>query len=153
MKCYCDIKGALHNVFEKTKAGIMPCFTTDHDLVKPAQQLLAILPITVLHAWVKGHYTGTKLEFKHSINYQADKLVTQYQLNQQHCFKTMRKLLPPPNYKSCLLFDNMVITSKVYQMLAQAMHGKPTKEYIRCKANWSQYVFTLFNWNAHEQAL
>jgi hypothetical protein len=36
VKFHCDNKGALHNVFEKRLVGIMPYFTTDHDLVELA---------------------------------------------------------------------------------------------------------------------
>jgi hypothetical protein len=56
------------NVFEKTKEGITPFLTTDYDLIELAQSLLHILPITVLHEWVKGHYTGDQKEFKHTLN-------------------------------------------------------------------------------------
>ncbi len=78
-KCYCDNKGALRTVFEKPTTGIKPYFTTDHDLVEIAQYLLTILPITVLHEWVKGHYTGSKKEYKHTLNHRADALATRYQ--------------------------------------------------------------------------
>jgi hypothetical protein len=40
----------------------------------------------------------------------------------------------------------------VYQILAQAMHEKPITEYIQRKAKWNPYVFSLINWDAHEQA-
>jgi hypothetical protein len=85
-------------MFEHTKAGITPYFTTDYDLIEIAKSLLGIISITVLHEWVKGHYTGTTKEFKHTLNHNADQLATQYQLHQQPWFKTTRKPFPPPNY-------------------------------------------------------
>ena len=72
----------------------------------------------------KGHYTDRKPEFKHKMNQQADKVAGYYQSHQQTNFKTARKPLPPPNYRVRLIHDNTVITSKVYQTLAQAMHEK-----------------------------
>jgi hypothetical protein len=152
IKCYCDNKGALRHVFEKTTTGITPYFSTDHDLVELAQQLLKILSITVLHEWVKGHYTKEKPEFKHILNHQADTVASYYQSHQQPIFKTARKPLPPPNYRVRLIHDTTVITSKVYQTLAQAMHEKPIASYIQCKAKWSPYVVSLVNWDAHERA-
>jgi hypothetical protein len=100
----------------------------------------------------KGHYTDRKPEFKHKMNQQADKVAGYYQSHQQTNFKTARKPLPPPNYRVRLIHDNTVITSKVYQTLAQAMHEKPITEYIQRKAKWSPYVFSLVNWDAHERA-
>ena len=118
LKCYCDNKGALRNVFEHTKAGITPYFTTDYDLIEIAKSLLDILPITTLHEWVKGHYTGNQKEFKHTLNQHADKLATQCQLRQQPTFKTTPKPLPPPNYRVRLIYENSIITSKYYSVLS-----------------------------------
>jgi hypothetical protein len=139
-------------VFEKTKQGITPYFTTDYDLIELAKFLLQILPITVLHEWVKGHYVGQKKEFKHTLNQQTDTLATQYQLHQQPPYSTSRKPLAPPNYCIRLIYDNSIITSKFYHILAQAMHEPPIIEYVRRKTKWSPYVFSLVDWNSHEHA-
>jgi len=38
--------------------GITPFFTPDYDLLLLAKELVTAIPITIIGAWVKGHYVG-----------------------------------------------------------------------------------------------
>jgi hypothetical protein len=97
--------------------------------------LLAILPITVTHEWVKGHYTGKKKELKHFLNYEADQLAGTFQRD-QHPHKTLKKLL----------------ALKIASILIHANHNKAIEDRILRKTNWSCHVFDMIDWDGHECA-
>jgi len=92
-KLYCDNKEALKNAFSPIKEGITPYFNTDHDLVEVAQSLLQLLPITIGHEWVKGHYEGKNKQYQHYLNEEVDEIAGAYQLHQRP-HPTVRKPLP-----------------------------------------------------------
>ncbi len=79
---YCDNKGALSSVFSDASPNISSYLSPDYNLIELCKQMLKILPITVVHAWVKGHYTGKQRELKHDFNEQADRLAVQHRKKQ-----------------------------------------------------------------------
>lgn len=148
---YCDNKGALENSFRPIYPGVTPYLKTDHDLVEIIRTLLALIPITVTHDWVKGHYSGNKREFQHDLNEEADRLAGAYQREQTPHY-TIRKPLIFPGYKVRLLHDSSVITAKAASILVDAYHSSPIVEHIMHKAKWSKATFELVHWDAHEKA-
>jgi hypothetical protein len=58
----------------------------------------------------------------------------------------------PPCYKVRLLYDNSVITSKLYTFLSHGLHCDTIKKHILKKTGWSSYIFSLVHWDAHECA-
>ena len=150
-KLYCDNKEALKNAFSPIKEGITPYFNTDHDLVEVAQSLLQLLPITIGHEWVKGHYEGKNKQYLHYLNKEVDEIAGAYQLHQRP-HPTVRKPLPPPGFRIRLLYESSVITSKVQSALQNSFHGSSIEEHILKKTKWTRRVFNLVHWDAHERA-
>jgi hypothetical protein len=93
---YCDNKGAILKSFHKKLPSITPCLTTDYDLICLAQNLLHMLPITVIGSWVKGHYEGKNRELQHDMNDMADNLATTHLAAPP---KLLRCPLAPPGYR------------------------------------------------------
>jgi hypothetical protein len=149
---YCDNKGALQNVFHsKGKPGITPFMDTDSELVEAARLLVSSIPITIMAEWVKGHKTGP-LETKHKLNHKADQLAGSFSKNPPHKFKAKHLPVAPPHYRVRLLYDNSVLTSKVYQVLSSRLHSTLLRAHIIKKGKWSQPTFDLINWEAHGSA-
>jgi len=151
VRLYCDNKGALTNSFRPIYPGITPYLKTDHDLIEVVRALLAVIPVTVTHEWVKGHYTGTQRQFQHDLNDEADRVAGKFQLH-QFPQRTMSKPLPPPGYKVRVLYESSVMTAKAARILVDAFHNKPIEDYIMKKAKWDRRTFLLVHWDAHERA-
>jgi hypothetical protein len=124
---------------------------TDHDLVELVSQVLTIFPVTILHKWVKSHYTGKKKELKHHLNNEAECLMGAYQQHQTP-HHTIRQPLMPPNHRIRLLFDSSVIRSKLYSHLVRAIHDRHLEQHILNKTQWGRVTFTLVHWDAYERA-
>jgi len=151
MTLYCDNKGALKNAFTPIKAGVTPYFKTDHDLVEVAQALVPVIPILITTSWVKGHYSGKDRQYQHDLNEEADRIAGRYQ-DCQTPHRTIRKPLPPPNYRVRLLHDSSVITSKLPSILVKSIHEENIIAHIIRKAGWSNATFQKVHWESHERA-
>jgi hypothetical protein len=55
-----------------------------------------------------------------------------------------------PNYRVRLLYDNSIITSQYYEILAQSMHERHMEEYILHNTKWPRHVLLQVDWLAHE---
>jgi hypothetical protein len=150
-KLYCDNKGALKNAFSPIKEGITPYFNTDHDLVEVAQALLKLLPIALSNEWVKGHYNGNQRQYQHDLNAEADTIAGHYQAHQYPHY-SIRKPIPPPDFRVRLLHDSSVITSRIHSVLQTDFHDTPIVDHILRKTGWSKQVFSLVHWDSHERA-
>jgi hypothetical protein len=149
---YCDNKGVIQNVFHPLcQPSITTFMETDSELVAAARALIDCIPITIIGSWVKGHQSDDK-EPKYLLNNMADKLARNF--TKKHPPKYRPKRLPaaPPNYKVRLLYDDSVITSKLYPILSSCLHKDSLKAYIIKKAGWTPATFDLINWTAHGRA-
>lgn len=151
MILYCDNKGALGKAFKDIKPGITPYFTTDHDLIELARALITITPVIIGSSWVKGHYTGKERQYQHDLNDTADRIAGDYQ-NLQVPHHTIRKPLPPPNYRIRLLHDSSVLTAKVHSTLVTQLHEDNLITHLMRKANWTRSTLNKIHWDAHERA-
>jgi len=59
---------------------------------------------------------------------------------------------PQPNYKVRYLYQNSILTSKYYQVLASDFYDKELKEYIIWKTKWTPNLFEKVNWLSNERA-
>lgn len=59
---------------------------------------------------------------------------------------------PQPNYKVRYLYQNSILTSKYYQVLASDFYDKEVKEYIIWKTKWTPNLFEKVNWLSNERA-
>jgi len=147
MTLYCDNKGA----FTPIRPGITLYFKTDHDLLEVTQSLLQLIPITIATQWMKGHYTGLDRQYQHTLNETADQVAGEYQ-RFQYPHRTIRKPIPPPDYRVRLLHDDSVITSKIKQTLSTSLHDQSLVDYIMRKACWPRQTFDMIHWDGHERA-
>jgi hypothetical protein len=78
LRIYCDDKSALDKTVTTAPKVITPFsfLTSDYNLIDLIRLFLALLPITVVGEWVKGHYSGDKREYKHDLIDRADHLAT-----------------------------------------------------------------------------
>jgi hypothetical protein len=90
-------------------------------------------------------------QFQHVLNDHADQLAGKYQ-SCQRPHVTLKKPLPPPNYKIHLLYDSSVITSKVKSVIQNTLFSSSIKAHIMKKARWTKRTFDLVHWDAHERA-
>jgi hypothetical protein len=141
----------LKNAFSPIKAGITPYFNTDHDLVEVAQSLLQLIPIAMSNEWVKGHYEGNHKQYQHHLNVEADKISGEYQRH-QYPHRSIKKPLPSPDFRVCLIHDSSAITSRIHTVLQSSLHYHSIEDHILRKTGWSRRVFKLVHWDAHEQA-
>jgi hypothetical protein len=95
---YCDNKGLICNFHENHYAGIPPFFNLDHNLVKVAQTLLDLIPLTAASRGMKGYYQGKDKHFELVMNHKADHLATSHKKQQVPPFASQRAPIPPPNY-------------------------------------------------------
>jgi len=152
LRIYCDNKSALDKTVTTAPKGITPFLMSDYDLIDLIRLFHALLPITVVGEWVKGHYSGDKREYKHDLNDRADHLATSTHRHPSRSFATTANVLPPPGYRVRLLKDNGLITSKYYQTLAQAHHEQPIIDHILRKTGWTVTIFQSVDWDSHHCA-
>lgn len=119
------------------------------ELVEAARTLVNSIPkVTEL---VKGHKKDP-LEAKHKLNQTAVKLAGDFSWNPPHQFKLKHLPIAPPNYKVHILYDNSIITSKLYRTLFTHLHIDKLRVHVIKKATWSPSTFDLINWSAHGSA-
>jgi hypothetical protein len=149
---FCDNKGALANTFRPKTPSLTQFLTTDYDLLEEAHKLIAIIPITIVTEWVKGHYTGDKKEQKHVLNDTADRLATNFLSRPPRPFLPHCMPVAPPGYKVRILHDGSIITSKLYTIMSHSLHRESIISHILKKTKWTQRTFDLVNWEAHGKA-
>jgi hypothetical protein len=110
------------------------------------------MPVIVVGAWVKGHYTGKKREIQHDLNKKADDLASTHLKNPPTKFRPLKCPCAPPGYQVRLLFHSSVITSKFYHTLTKLKHNKSLKQHIMKKTNWTELTFSKVDWMAHKSA-
>ncbi len=152
MSYYCDNKGVISNVFSHCAPSISHYFHTDADLVMEARHLLTLLPVTILAGWVKGHYVGDHREYKHDLNDQVDQLADRFNKHPDPAFAPKRMPCTIPGYAIRLIYDNSLLTTKIYKTMASELHRKNIVAYIIKKCKWSVTTFHQVHWNAHELA-
>jgi hypothetical protein len=98
--------------------------------------------ITVKKKWVKGHYTGPRRTLKHNLNDIADDLAGSGNN-------------PPilhPFYEAELVHNNLIVTSKLQQIVTAAIHTATLQQYTTKSAGWHQSILVKINWDAHKRA-
>jgi hypothetical protein len=135
--------------FRKGHPSITPYLTADYDLIHLAQNLLHMLPITVIESWVKGHYVGKNRELQHDMNDTADNLATTHLAELPKLFDPLRCPVAPPGYRVRMLHKSSVITAKYYQTLSKANHDNSLKAHIFKKTGWTELTFSKVDWKAH----
>jgi hypothetical protein len=149
---YCDNKGVISNIFSHRTPSITQFLQTDSDLVMEARHLLTLIPVTILASWVKGHYNGEFREFKHDLNEKVDRLATEFNKKPDYGFSPKRMPCPAPAYAIQLIYDNSLITTKLYKTMASELHRKRIVDRIKQKSQWDDTTFRQVNWDAHETA-
>jgi hypothetical protein len=119
---YCDKKTALSKVTGSVPRGITPHLSADYDLVAMIHLYLALLPITVVGEWVKGHYSGNDRKYKHDLHDRADQLATTANRSLPKSFVTSPTAAAPPGFRVRLLCKDELITLHYYRILTQAHH-------------------------------
>jgi hypothetical protein len=127
--------------------------TADYDLIYLAQHLLQLTPVTLLGAWVKGHYTGKKREIQHNLNEKVDDLASNHLKNPPPKFKPLKCPRAPPGYRVRLLFSSYIITSKFYHTLSKLKHDKSLKQHIMKKMNWTKPSPQSIGWPINQPLL
>jgi len=145
---YCDNNGAIRNVFHCTFSGISQFTKSDYDLIQAAKHLLKVIQIEVKLHWVKGHSQAPKKTVQEEMNITADELAGHYAICLDPSFPPNSYQIARPNYKIRLRYQNMVVTSKLYETLQTSLHSRPLCLHIMKKANISERVFDLINWEA-----
>jgi hypothetical protein len=151
-KYHCDNKGVIKNVFSTSTPTISQFLHTDYDLVVIAKRLLRLLPVTIVAEWVKGHYTGDNREHKHDLNDMADQLAGKFNKNPPRVLKQQSLPCSLPGYSIRLIHDGSTITTRLYSTMSVALHRRGFITYLQTKHGWSDYVFNLIQWDAHEKA-
>jgi hypothetical protein len=134
----------LKNAFSPIKAGITPYFNTDHDLVEVAQSLLQLIPIAMSNEWLKGHYEGNQQQYKHHLNADTDKITGEYQRH-QYPHRSIKKPLPSPVFRVCLIHDSSAITSRIHTILQSSLHDHSIEDHILRKLGGQGGSSNLFN--------
>ncbi len=107
--------------------------------------LLLQLPITVQisPSWVKGCYQRKQKELKHILNETADKLARDFNSTIQPLAKSLPIL--PPRYEVDLLHNNQVISSRLGQVISNALYETNLSNHIKTRASWSGNTFNKVN--------
>ncbi len=102
--------------------------------------------------WVKGHSTAKTKSTPEEINIIADHLAASYADSHPQLYRPSRLPLPPPKYAVRILFDGLVITSKLYKILSTSLHTDTFIAHIMKKSKWPCRIFDMINWQAHSLA-
>ena len=149
---HCDNKGVLNNVFSQTPPGISPYLQPDEDLLMEAKRLLNIIPVTIVAHWVKGHYTGKDREYKHDLNDIADSLATSFNRRPHPQYVPKAMPLVHKHFGARIIYEGSTITNKLRPLMAQALHRDAITSHILRKTKWTDRIFQLIHWDAHELA-
>jgi hypothetical protein len=119
---YSDNKGALSAAFNNSATTLSSYMAPDYDLIELCHHILQFIPITILHEWVKGHYTGKQPQLKHRLNHTADRIAVDHRKHQPRCFKSQPSPLLLPGFKVCLRYHGAGVTSQHYQLLSKEIN-------------------------------
>jgi hypothetical protein len=120
--CYCDISGAVNNIYMTNHRGISKFLDSDYDMVHLVQTLLHSIQIQVYSEWVKGHYTPKKMELKYIINHLADDQAMVFLSTPHLGYTPCHMPMTYPGFGIHLHYENSIMLSGLYKTLSSALH-------------------------------
>ena len=122
---FCDSNKSLRYVFDDALNSPLDQVKPDMDLILSAKDILHLLPITVKHEWVKGHYRGPDRAPQHEINELADEIAKDYSYQRRRPILLDINEILSPCEEVALQSKEVVITSNLKKVVEENIHTAP----------------------------
>jgi hypothetical protein len=150
---FCDSNKSLRYVFDDALKSPLDQVKPDMDLILSAKDILHLLPITVKHEWVKGHYRGPDRAPQHEINELADDVAKDYNYQcRRPILLDINEILSPCK-EVALQSKEVVITSNLKKVVEESINTAPLIAKILKDTVWSESTFHSVDWDSHEKAI